>query len=200
MELLTRLKSAVCHDNRRVYSGGTNSCPKPATDNLSSATICERGRNPRNETKRNQANRACFFIALSLSNYKALTLPTATSISLIGVAAVMSRSGAFLLQTKIKPDIKQTNDMAGCLRLLFFSSSLPGNDGAEVAAAEDAAGRVWPLEELLGCLAKVVDDADGGLALNWIVNLVQVHGALVRQVVEHVQRFARLLALSTTDK
>ena len=45
---------------------------------------------------------------------------------------------------------------------------------------------VWLLEELLGDLAKVVDEADGGVFLEWVVDAVDVDVALVEEMVEYV--------------
>jgi len=52
-----------------------------------------------------------------------------------------------------------------------------------------------PPPYLLGDLSKVVDEADGGGLLQRVVDVVDVHLALVEQVVEHVDRHLRQRAL-----
>ena len=51
-----------------------------------------------------------------------------------------------------------------------------------------APGRVWLHEELAGRLAKVLDLVLDGLAHHAVRHRLELHAALVRQVVEHVGR------------
>jgi hypothetical protein len=54
------------------------------------------------------------------------------------------------------------------------------------------------LEELFGDLAKVVDEADGSVALERVLDGEDVHVALVEEVVEHIGRLhCRLARLPT---
>lgn len=41
-------------------------------------------------------------------------------------------------------------------------------------------------EQLLWNLSEVIDEADGGVLLQRIINVINVHVSLVEQVVEHV--------------
>lgn len=50
------------------------------------------------------------------------------------------------------------------------------------------------LEQLFGNLTKVIDESNGGILFQWIVNVIDVHVALVEQMMEYIDRINRRLA------
>jgi hypothetical protein len=51
-------------------------------------------------------------------------------------------------------------------------------------------------KDLVGCLAKIMNDANCGKTFNWIDYVVQIFGTMIRQVMEHVDTLdGRLSAL-----